>query len=170
MMLGRTVTGGTNMEVITAHSGLHVSGLTPIFLSSLSGILARISLISVGNNLFFPRWKVVGFSTFVFSFAAPQYGHFLASFAFFALSLAEYFARSFSDIINFPHSLQKHLNPSSISATYSRCIIDLAKSMLPGCPRHSFNLPPHVLHLTPGSIAPSLKSINPPATGYPSIS
>ena len=51
IMLGLTVTGGTKSDVRTAHSGLHVFELIPIFLNSSSGILTSISLISVGNIL-----------------------------------------------------------------------------------------------------------------------
>src|SRR3989338_3232852 len=72
--------------------------------------------------------------------------------------------------VNFPHLGQKLLMHNSIKGTYLIWNTGLASSMLPGCPGHSLTLFPHVLHLTPGSIAPSLKSIKPPSTGNPSIS
>ena len=93
----------------------------------------------------------------------------MQSLAFFALSAGESLVKNLSSSINFPHSPQKHLKHNSINGTYFKWITDLAKSILPGWPKHSFILPPQVLHLTPGSIAPSFKSIKPPSTGYPSI-
>jgi len=54
------------------HSGLHVFGFIPTYLKCSSGILASLSLISVGNILFFPIMNVLGFSILTFSCSTLQ--------------------------------------------------------------------------------------------------
>src|SRR3989344_8085091 len=167
---GLTVTLGTSNKDNTAHSGLHVLGFIPIFFISSSFIATSLSLTSIELSLFFPSMNVVGFSSFIFSIVSLQCGHFFASLAFFAL-MTGLSSFCFSSLkVNFPHLGQKLLMHNSIKGTYLIWNTGLASSMLPGCPGHSLTLFPHVLHLTPGSIAPSLKSIRPPSTGNPSIS
>src|SRR3989344_3382896 len=169
-MLGLTVTEGTKSNEIIAHSGLAVFALTPILFNSSSLIFSNLSLISIGFNLFFPTMNVLGFSSFTFSSISEQYGHFLISLAFLALcpGVNSFCFSSVSS--NFPHFAQNDLKQTSIRGIYLMWKTGLASSMLPGCPGHSLTLFPQVLHLTPGSIAPNLRSINPPSTGNPSIS
>ncbi len=47
---GLIVMGGISMTVITAHSGLALSGLNPRTITSSSGIFSSHSLISVGQS------------------------------------------------------------------------------------------------------------------------
>src|SRR3989338_8802664 len=84
---GLTVTEGKRNKEITAHSGLTVFGLIPVFLISSSVILTSLSLTSIGLNLFFPIINVLGFSNFTLSSVSLQCAHFLASLDFLALSL-----------------------------------------------------------------------------------
>ena len=44
----------------------------------------------------------------------------------------QFFSKSLSASINFPHSEQKHLRLNSMTGTYFKCMTDLARSMLPG--------------------------------------
>src|SRR3989344_7121348 len=121
-------------------------------------------------------------------FFALQCGHFLIDlakciivFIFFLLASSVFsFSSLFNDSINpsillssikiLLHSLHVALKTSIICFTYLTWIIGLANSIWPKCPVHSFNFAPQVLHLNPGSITPNLISINPPSTGYPSLS
>ena len=69
-----------------------------------------------------------------------------------------------------PQFLHVALNILRISLAKPTCITGATSSICPKWPGHSPALPPHVLHRRPGSITPSLVSINPISMGKPSSS
>src|SRR3989344_4512166 len=189
VMLGLIVTGGTGNTFSIIHSGLANFGSNPKNATSESETFSILVLISIGFILLSSSRYVVGFSTFIVCCFAWQCGHFFTFLnvveipftCFFVLTSASSSVSScsssssiciliFLSVNNFPHSLHVHLKKFNITSAYFTCIIGLANSRNPKCPMHSLKFPPHVLHLNPGSITPNLTSINPPSTGYPSLS
>src|SRR3989344_4470104 len=188
VMLGLIVTGGIDKTVNISHSGLAYFGLNPKRVTSSSDIFSNLALTSIGLIFLSFSVNVVGFSIEILNCFALQWGHFLVflrfliiSLVFFLLasmprlfsrfsSIAKFLFISSSGIRTLLHSLQIDLKISYIGFTYFTWTIGLARSIYPKCPMHSFNFCPQVLHLKPGSITPSLTSIKPPSTGYPSLS
>src|SRR3989344_7477274 len=149
VMEGRTVTDGTSKSAMTAHSGLQLFGLIPIFRNSSSFIATKRSLASIGLSLFLPIIKVLGFSSLTLSNVSEQCGHFFASLAFLARMLGGISFCFSSVIVSFPQCRQKLRKHSSMRGMYLIWNTGRASSMLPECPKHSLNLCPHVRQRTP---------------------